>query len=409
MIKKYLSRRDYSVRFLIGPNGAGKTYSMKNSLKDHEKSSLFISEDGNLEIKMKRNKVITDLRNGVYILVDEKAYGTREKEKTTIIKIDQRVIPLINYCEKQIRNFENLKMKSKGQEKMYNIFNEFYRYILNSIDIIYFDEPENFLDDMGLRKISKLFKLIEDAKIKLVVASHSFSLCSILKVPIDHLIFINRLNNPKPPYIVNKMSVINKDKVKKLYKNESISIEKWRRENAINKRGDYENFLNYYTNDNVFNLYLNDVLYSEQFYRALFYENVVIVEGATEKRIVSKLDLSEELNSTFFYVAFGKSFIPFFAKLFEYIGKKVKIIIDSDSIPLNGGAVKTEYAVTLYLKDEYSNDLIIFDPDLERYFKMDLSSLEPLIPKRNAKVYVADMFFQNKNNLKKFIEHFRSK
>ena len=55
MIKKYLSVKDYSVRFLIGPNGAGKTYSIKNSLKDHEKNSLFISEDGNLEIKMNQH------------------------------------------------------------------------------------------------------------------------------------------------------------------------------------------------------------------------------------------------------------------------------------------------------------------------------------------------------------------
>lgn len=409
MIKKYLSGKDYSVRFLIGSNGSGKTYSMKNSLKDHEKNSLFISEDGNLEIKMKRNKVITDLKSGVYILVDEKAYGTRGKEKTTTIKIDQRVIPLIKYCEKQIKSFENMKMKSKGQEKMYNIFNELYRYVLNSIDIIYFDEPENFLDDMGLRKISKLFSLIEDAKIKLIIASHSFSLCGILKVPVEHLIFINRINSNKAPFITNKMSTINRKIVKELYRQESLNIEKWRRANSIDKRGDYENFLNYYTDEKIFNLYLNDVLYSEQFYRSLFYQNIVIVEGPTEKRIVGKLDLSDELNGTFFYVAFGKSFIPFFAKLFERIGKTVKIIIDSDSVPLTGKIVKTEYAVTLYLKDIYADNLIIFDPDLERYFKMDLSVLEPLVPKKNSKVYVADMFFQNKTNLNKFIKHFKGK
>lgn len=409
MIKKYLSVKDYSVRFLIGPNGAGKTYSMKNSLKDHEKNSLFISEDGNLEIKMKRNKVITDLKSGVYILVDEKAYGTRGKEKTTTIKIDQRVIPLIKYCEKQIKSFEDMKMKSKGQEKMYNIFNELYRYVLNSIDIIYFDEPENFLDDMGLRKISKLFSLIEDAKIKLVVASHSFSLCSILKVPIEHLIFLNRTNINKPPYIVNNMNTINRKIVKELYEQESINIEQWRRKNSININGDYKKMLDYYTDDKFFNLYLNDVLYSEQFYRALFYQNIVIVEGSSEKRIVNKLDLNDELNSTFFYVAFGKAFVPFFAKLFRCIGKNVKIIIDTDSIPKAHREVRTEYAVTLYLKDTYQNDVIMFDPDLERYFKMDLTIFEHLIPEKNAKVYVADMFFQNKSNLDKFINHFKGK
>lgn len=409
MIKKYLSGKDYNVRFLIGPNGAGKTYSMKKSLKDHEKNSLFISENGNLEIKMKRNKVITDLKSCVYILVDEKAYGTREKEKTTTIKIDQRVIPLIKYCEKQIKSFENMKMKSKGQEKIYNIFNELYRYVLNSIDIIYFDEPENFLDDMGLRKISKLFTLIEEAKIKLVVASHSFSLCSILKIPIEHLIFINRTNINKPPYIVNNMNTIDRKIAKELYKQESINIEQWRRKKSIDINGKYKKMLDYYTDDKFFDLYLNDVLYSEQFYRALFYQNIIIVEGSSEKRIVSKLDLRDELNSTFFYVAFGKAFVPFFAKLFECIGKNVKIIIDSDRVPLSGGTAKTEYAVTLYLKDTYHDDAIVFDPDLERYFKMDLSEFKHLIPEKNAKVYVADMFFQDKSNLDKFIHHFEGK
>ena len=63
---------------------------------------------------------------------------------------------------------------------------------MNPIKIVFFDEPENFLDDLGLRKISVLFSMLKKANIKLVVATHSYSLCNLLKIPMDDIVFINK-------------------------------------------------------------------------------------------------------------------------------------------------------------------------------------------------------------------------
>ena len=65
--------------------------------------------------------------------------------------------------KKEIDFYNSVKNKSKGQEKVFNIFNIVFNTFMNPIKIVFFDEPENFLDDLGLRKISVLFSMLKKA------------------------------------------------------------------------------------------------------------------------------------------------------------------------------------------------------------------------------------------------------
>lgn len=407
MINKYLKQKRCKVRFLIGPNGSGKTYIMRNILAEHEGESLYISEEGNLDIKMVRKNVIPDLENKKYILYpDNKNYGTERDNDYITIAIDQRLIPLVEYCNEQLEYYKSIRYKSKGQEKIFNIFNIMYKTLLNPIKIIFIDEPENFMDDLGLRKITRLFKLIEAAKIKLIVSSHNYNLCNLLRIPINHIFFINKEFNEKNFSYSNTIKCITPSDVKKIYINETTLFEKYIKGKKLDPDKVSKKL---HLNDNLvlFDLFLNDALTSEQFYRSLFYSNIILVEGQTEKRIINKFDLGKEFKDVFFFVCDGKGYIPFWAAFFTKIGKNIKIIIDSDKkVPHKNN--KITYGLTCYLKDQYPNEVISFEPDLESQFGIDITKFEHFLSSRGEnKLFASDEFFQKKTNLNSFIKQIK--
>lgn len=407
MINKYLIQKSCKARFLIGSNGSGKTYVMRKMLSEHEGESLFISEEGNLDIKMIRKSVVPELENKKYIIYpDPRSYGTERDDGYKKVSIPERLLPLIEYCYEQIEHYKSIRYRSKGQEKIYNIFNIIYKTLLNPIKIIFIDEPENFMDDLGLRKITRLFKLIEDAKIKLIVSSHNYNLCNLLKVPINHIFFIKKDFNEKKVAFSNTIKCISLNDVKKLYKNETKNFENYIKGKKLDP-DKMSRKLHIDDNGDLFELFLNDVLTSEQFYRSLFYSNVVLVEGQTEKRIINKFDLSEKFEDNYFFICDGKGYMPFWAALFNSIGKNVKIIIDSDKKipPIND---KVTYGMTCYLKYKYPGQVTSFEPDLENYFGIDTNKFSHYLSSRGEnKLYASDEFFQNKNNLKKFLNYIK--
>lgn len=411
MIDKYLKQKKCKVRFLIGPNSSGKTYVMKKHLSNHEGESLYISEEGNLDIKMNRTKVVVDLKNDSYILYpNAKNYGKSRSDDYQQIAISERLKPLLNYCFEQILYYDTIRFKSKGQEKIYNIFNILYKTLLNPIRIIFFDEPENFLDDLGLRKITKLFQLIEKSNIKLIISSHNFNLCSLLKVPIGQIFFIRKEFDEVKTAYKNLITCISYDNVKKLYIKETNDFDLFIKGKNYNVDPGIYCKMHLYDNPTLFSLFLKDCLTSEQFYRALFYTNIVLVEGATEKRIIDKLDLSGNYKDTYFFISNGKSYIPFWASLFTLIGKNIKIIIDSDEKKLPQ-INKISYGITCYLNQKYFNRVIAFNPDLEGEFRIDITKYEKYFKnsKSEKKLYASDDFFQNKINLNRFIKYIDQK
>lgn len=407
MINRYLNKKNcYDPLFLIGSNGSGKTYTLKVYQDITEGKSIYISEEGTLDVKMFRSNAIPKLDTAEYLLYPKSRYygETKEREEIKIVKIDKGLMELLFYCKKEIEFYNSVKNKSKGQEKVFNIFNIVFNTFMNPIKIIFFDEPENFLDDLGLRKISVLFSMLKKANIKLVVATHSYSLCNLLKIPMDNIIFINKWFDIDESNYKNSIICQSLKNIKKMYRTCTEDFEKY----IITKNLDIDKGItmkmHYFEDSKLFKLFLNDVLKSEQFYRALFYKRIILVEGASENRIIRKLNI-EQLHDDFFFVTYGKAFMIFLAELFTRIGKEIIIITDSDKkYKGKSRRYNTAYGITLFLKEKYGKNVKLFDIDLESHFNINKKEYEDkgMLP-NEAKVFSADQYFSYKKNLNKFI------
>ena len=141
MIKKYLQSKSTEPLFLIGPNGSGKTYNLKKYQDLTEGNSIYISEDGNLDVKMIRNDAVTKLENKEYLIYPPSRYNgvTIERQEVIVSKIDSRLLELIKYCKKELDFYNSIKSKSRGQEKAFNIFNIIYKTYMNPIKYIFFN------------------------------------------------------------------------------------------------------------------------------------------------------------------------------------------------------------------------------------------------------------------------------
>ena len=86
---------------------------------------------------------------------------------------------------------------------------------------------------------------------------------------------------------------------------------------------------------NLKNIYLEDLLKGDDFYRILFYSHIVIVEGKTEELIIRELTKDLSISKCIFN-ANGKYKIPFLFKLFSLYCEKITCIIDSDYLSSDG-------------------------------------------------------------------------
>jgi ATPase subunit of ABC transporter with duplicated ATPase domains len=147
------------LRFLVGANGSGKTYALNKELKEQEQWAILIAEDGMPIIPRHFSKISVNFENMTYSYLNEglRGQGRNAMEEENV---DVKVRNVIFFCNDIIRKLSQFKKKSKGQEKLYNMMEIFTSYNLNNIKIIYFDEPENFLDEEFLKIIASFFELL---------------------------------------------------------------------------------------------------------------------------------------------------------------------------------------------------------------------------------------------------------
>lgn len=406
MLEQYISKENnYETLFLIGSNGTGKTYNLLNIYEKDTTKNIYVSEDGEIHNRTHKNKVKLELDKKLYIFEsDEKQRGNRQVDNTSKqVNINPKLLDLLNFCCKELNNIRKIKKKSRGQTKILNILEIITSIFLNSVSVILFDEPENYLDDNYLRIIARLFALLKKAKIKVIVATHNPRLCELCNMTIDNAILMDIKNvNGKVEYTEANLTM---QDAKEVYINVSNEIKDIANKNKYNEDSGILKKLNMSENDLLFDDLLKYLLQSEEFYRALFYKDILVVEGETEKTILKKI-YKNILESSHFFAVNGKAFLPFFVEIFIRFNKNVKILFDSDKKPDKN--YNTAVAITDYFESKYTDICKIFEYDLESHFGIDLESFR----KNNGfsqrdkfmiKQFAAEEYFKNENNLKKFI------
>jgi len=404
MLEDYLrNKTDFNYKFIIGSNGSGKTHTLNQIYKDYPSKTLLITEDGELKIESTKRKVHVDLEKRVYIIPsDERNYGNRNRSDVDIVvDIEGKNLELLNFCNEKIAHFNRMKSLSRGQYKVKNILNIIYTTFLNPINILLIDEPENFLDDYFLKVVSDMILYLSKSKIKVVIATHSSRLCELCTIGIDDVLLLNlELIDENIVYRKNCVT-INEMKLK--FSQISEGIENIRKLKQYDIDGGVDAKLKLHTNNYIFDMYLNHFLNSEEFYKALFYNDIYLVEGSTEKSIIKKAK-HDIKNGVYFFSTEGKVFIPIFAWLFSRIGKSIIIIIDSDR---GGNSLKTQVAITEYLEENYKENLRVFEPDFENHFCIDVKEFKRKYSVNNnlaSKPIVAQEHFNDQNNRSNFFE-----
>ena len=401
----YINNFTRKIQFLVGANGSGKTYALHQALKEMENSGILITEDGNPIIPRHLNRVNVDLIKMIYLYKSETSRGKIDRDVEQE-PISERVKPIVTFCIKIKKKLDKFKKKSKGQEKLYNIVSILSNYNLNNIRIIYFDEPENFLDEEYLKVICKLFTILTSQDFIVRVATHNSRLLDIIKVEIDDIIFLNS----------HSQIIITKSEIEDLYKTVANEIDTIKANFKIQTDASIEYKLNLPDHPEAFNNFFEQTLKSEEFYRCLFYKHVIIVEGDSD--IVALQTIKNEFDTSVeFFNPHGKAYIPFFVKLFLRLRKEVTVIIDSDYENEEESPLSHPIAITYYL-DECSSrneiNLVKHIPDLERFYEIDLMQIgknlgmsSKMRNKNNGylKTVAAFVFFNDEDNREKLKRH----
>jgi ABC-type ATPase involved in cell division len=394
------------LKFLVGMNGSGKTYALNKALKEQEHQAFLITEDGMPIIPRQMNKISINFENMSYRYLDEGSRGKLDRV-TEEESISIRVHKVTNYCRETMGKLDLFKVKSKGQEKLYNMMSIFNSYNLNTIRIIYFDEPENFLDEEFLKVVGEFFGVLIESGFIVRVATHNSRLLNILKIRLEDIIFFNNYSQ----------FIITEDEIKKIYLMSSSDIEAIRLENNIQQDASIHYKLDLLTHPHAYDNFIQQNLTNEELYRCLFYKKIIIVEGISDITALSSMK-NEFESSIETFNPNGKAFIPFFVNLFLKLKKEVIVIIDDD-IPITAEDtnIKHPVAITHYLKnleEKGQIKLVVHTPDLEGFYNIDLDHIGSMLGMSSSvksknrgwhKTLAAFIFFSDEENKQRLKRH----
>ncbi len=402
----YINDFTTPIKFLVGMNGSGKSYALNEALKEQERWAVLITEDGMPIIPRHMNQVSINLDSMSYNYLDEGSRGQLGRG-TEEENISERALRVILFCNEITRKLNLFKTKSKGQEKLYNMMSIFTSYNLNNVRVIYFDEPENFLDEEFLKVIAEFFDVLINSGYIVRVATHNSRLLNILKVNLEDVIFFH----------THSQFLVSEDEIKELFQNSSYQIERIREQQRIQTDASIQYKLDLLNHEQAFCSFIEQNLKGEEFYRCLFYKKIIIVEGISD--IVALASMKNDFDSSIeIYNPNGKAFIPYFVELFLKLRKEVVVIIDGD-LPVQGEDTPLKHAVAVtHLLKEYEarNEikLVIHTPDLEGFYNIDLEHTGDLLGMSNTvrrnnkgwlKFLAAFIFFSEEVNKERLRGH----
>ena len=361
-LKELIKNRSNNLFCLVGPNSSGKTFFLSdvfNSLED----ALFFHEDGRVTLSNNRKNVT--IVNGDYLYIDDSNRGKAlpnsfERDE---ISIDSQNI--VNYSTGKMKSIDT-KHLSFGSEKLVRLLKTFISYNLNDIKYILLDEPENSLDDINLKVVAKLIEvLIENSK-TVVMVSHSPRLLEILKVDIDSVYvfskpFEDEIKHSSFGYVISLFDSIG---TKLMELSDKYSADIKGHEKYVFKPG--TPFRKHY---------IETILHSYDFYKTLFYSEVILVEGLTELYLIKEIQRTLPISDNY-YVAHGKNKVPFLLELFSLLCDSVKCFFDSD-FKENGDPNSFSPALTNFINENYEKRTTLYciPKDIETFLGIDMKSI----------------------------------
>ena len=324
----------------VGPNGSGKSYMLRQIYENIE-NAILIDEEGFTKATDKRLVAIFENQ----FIYDEKYNRGKSDYKQEVEQINSDSLKIIKVL-KILENKLPSKNKSAGINKIGNILKNLLSRNINSVNYFFFDEPDNYLDDEHIKFLKCIFDVLLNNNKTVCFVTHSSRLLEILNIDIDDIyIFQNWADN-----IITNVST---EQLKQVYIECCEEVSKIKYFSNCEKKEKF--FYSKYNKLLEVNLY--NIIHSHEFYRSLFFNDVVIAEGLTEKLVFNESN-NFAVYAKNFYFCKGKSRYPLMLKIFSLLNKNVILIYDED----NDKQDKFTYTVNC-LFENYKK--IVFTPNLE--------------------------------------------
>lgn len=347
-----IAKENNLLNIFVGANSTGKSYDL-NKLFLQDTHAILLDEDGYCRVNdgLKSYQISAD--NTHYILQD-----SLQDEK---IPIDSQYRDVIICCKK-IKEKLNIKFLSLGAKKLLTIIDEILSYNLAEVTTFYFDEPENCLDDYNIKNINNIIENLLACNKKVFIVTHSPRLLENLRPKIGNIFLKKKLFEGYLQITEEAILQIQQKTMLECYQYLSTSP-KWVTI-YIKKPAKF------------YKLYIDTFVHSQDFYRSLFYNEITLAEGLTEKYIVHSIHQLEMASNCFIF-SNGKFNMPFLINFYQYLGKKIYCIFDSDvkNNQVNGATQQINKYIESLIP---SNQKIVFEPNLESELNVDIEVVKEL-------------------------------
>ena len=340
---------------IVGPNTVGKSYSLRYLHEQCNGESLLIDEDGGYTCNITRSKV--QRVDNKYLYIDESNRGkdSFDAEQIEIDESSREIISIAEDCKRQL----NVKFVSSGSKKLNNILDIILSLNLNNIKYFFFDEPENFLDDQSIKVVQRIFDSLAINNKTVVFVTHNPRLLEILKMDIDFIYLL--------PKMYGDFINLTFQQIENIYRTTGAEISRIQ----LSAQPGYGDILEYSKPEKVEYLFLKRLLSSQEFYRSLFYNEIFLLEGLTERCVLEESPKLIQHTQNVYYCN-GKYQAPFLIKLFVALHKRVIGVFDRD----DGKTGKLPYEINTYLNQlvATSNNLLTLKyipNDLESFLGVD--------------------------------------
>jgi ABC-type cobalamin/Fe3+-siderophores transport system ATPase subunit len=378
---EYIRNSSSALFCLVGPNYSGKSYILKTFFENYiSVGGLLIDENGRVRRKVNNDEVFISSDQKYYVYQDEKQRGKNPSAgmRTEISNSSKEIIDIVIEYKKLITDLlQEGKQDSLGISKIMNIIEIFLTTNLNNINYVLLDEPENSLDDNNMKIVIEFVTKLVKTK-KVVIVTHSPRLLELMQTDIGDIYKIKSLKGE----IVN----LSFNDIEQIYSNCGSELEKLNGYASIGPGG----IIQVNAKAPYRNLYIKNIIKSQEFYRILFYNDVVLMEGKTEEFIIRETKYSQKYTKNVFYMD-GKFKSYFLIEFFKNYCNCVYCFVDEDK--KDGANLKNNFSYNI---NSFFNTKYIDKSEVQIFYFHD--NIESELGVNVDEVMIDFVGEENKNN-----------